>query len=264
MVYECRTPKVWSEWRLSHSQKQRRRRWPGSRLLLKPQISSLLCTEQYEHRRESAVTATAILKTSPGKPREHMKQHVHLSENIITWYWNNLGSTYWWPYDLDDVALDALVLAASWDSSPNDGWQKELRGHPFITSTRNSRFLTTLPSVHMRLTPLASVPLLADVYMPSTWHTQASLSWNSQYDYNMIVVYLKLCNLQFILFIFILRTNFHFLFCPESKFCLSKVANFFTWERDRMTSVGSNFVDVQMELTSTCVLPSLTPSVCTE
>jgi len=53
---------------------------------------------------------------------------------------------------------------------------------------------------------------------------------------------LKLYYYFFILLVYILTKNFHFLFCPKTKFWSKKNANFFAWEEDRMTSVGYNFL----------------------
>jgi len=57
----------------------------------------------------------------------------------------------------------------------------EVRGHPFMTSTRKSGFLTPSP-VHMHPNELDPLPLV-EVHMPSTWNTHNSLETASTLTY---------------------------------------------------------------------------------
>ena len=140
------------------------------------------------------------------------------------------------------------------------------------------RFLTPLPSVHMRPHGPDPPPPLVDVHTRSTWNTHRSLktdsrptmtyrtwSWNS----TMIVIYLN-CTISNYLLLIHIAEKFPLFIPSKEEIPVKKYTNFFAREEDRMTSVDSNFNflcgrphGAWPAPPSTCVHRSLTPSVWT-
>ena len=115
-----------------------------------------------------------------------------------------------------------------------------LRGHPFMASTRKSRFLSpheTDPNPSYLWTSTCRRPEIHITLLKQL--VQCPSRPKLKVDNKMIEIYVRLnYNLYYWI---ILTTKFRFLIHPKVKF-LYKRANFFAWDEDRMNYVGSNFV----------------------